>query len=259
MGGQPTDRYIRQTTVTEIGSEGQRRLAGSSILVVGCGALGSMLSQIMVRAGVGRVRLVDSDPPEMHNLHRQVLYDEDDVRGGRSKAEIAGDRLGRMNTEVSIEAMSGRATGANIGSLVSDMDLVLDGTDNCESRYLINEACVAARTPWVYGGVVGTTGMVLSILPGEGPCLRCFMPEPPSTASGAHCLDHGILSTAALMVATLQATEALKIIVDRCRTSRDLIAVDVWRASLRSFAVRRAADCPTCVSGRFELISPRPP
>jgi adenylyltransferase/sulfurtransferase len=239
------NRHIRHRTLAQIGPDGQRRLAAASVVVVGCGALGSVLSQVMVRAGVGLVRLVDPDRAELHNLHRQLLYDEGDVASGRAKAEIAAERLRRINSEVEVEARVVRAEPATIADLIEGADLVLDGTDNFEARVVVNEACVHSRLPWVYGGVVGTTGMVLPVVPGRGPCWRCFMPEVPEDA-GAQLEASGILSTAPLLVASVQATEGLKLLVEPGAVRTDLLAVDLWSGRFDRFTVRRDPDCACC-------------
>jgi adenylyltransferase/sulfurtransferase len=240
-------RYARHLALPEVGEEGQQRLAQSSVLVAGCGALGSVLSQVMVRAGVGRVRLVDSDAPELHNLHRQLLYDENDVAGGRAKVHVAADKLRAMSSAVTVEVFPTLAEADNIDQLIAGIDLVLDGTDSFDARYLINKACVRRQTPWIYGGILATTGMTMSIIPGHGPCFRCFMPEPPPADDDApSCESHGVLATAPLLIAAVQATEAFKILLDSPEVSRKLLVVDIWRSTFQSLAVERQPNCPTC-------------
>jgi adenylyltransferase/sulfurtransferase len=250
-----TDRYARHRVLTEIGAEGQERLASSAVLVVGCGALGSMLCQVMVRSGVGRVRVVDSDPPEMHNLHRQILYDEDDTTSSRPKAEIAAEKLRRMNREVEVEAVNGRATAANIEALVDGIDLVLDGSDNFHTRLLINDVCLKLGLPWVYGGVMATVGMTMNIIPNEGPCFRCFVAEAPPEAMTPTTETHGVLATVPLMLATVQATEGIKILLGKDEVRRELIMVDVWNNRLSRVDIQRVPDCPACVQGRYEFLA----
>ncbi len=172
-------RYAKQVLLKELGSAGQQKLAAAAALVVGCGALGSVQSQLLVRAGVGRVRIVDRDVPDLENLHRQILFDEDDVAARWPKADVAGRKLPKANSTVAVETRVMEVTAANIDGLVADVDLVLDATDNFEARYLINDACVRHHKPWIYGGVIATAGMTMTIVPGRGPCLRCLLPEPP--------------------------------------------------------------------------------
>jgi molybdopterin/thiamine biosynthesis adenylyltransferase len=250
----PVDRYVRHTTLPEIGAAGQERLARSAVLVVGCGALGSVLAQVMVRSGVGRVRIADADAVELHNLHRQLLYDEEDVASGRPKVELAAAKLRRMNSAVVVEPVAEHAHAGNVEALVAGVDLVLDATDNFPVRYLVNEACVRVRRPWVYGGILGTVGMTLSVFPGEGPCFECFMPEPPEEDGLLSPERHGVLATAPIVVAALQATEALKILLGSPQVSRRLVTVDVWSQELVTYEVRRSPTCPVCVGARFARL-----
>jgi adenylyltransferase/sulfurtransferase len=240
------ERFARHLALAEIGQAGQQRLARCAVLVVGCGALGSVLSQVMVRAGVGHVRIVDDDAPELHNLHRQLLYDEHDVAAGRPKAEVAAARLRAMNSAVTVEAVTALAGAENIDRLVAGVDLVLDGTDSFAARYLINDACVRHGLPWIYGGVLATTGMSLNILPGRGPCFRCFMPEEPAADDAPSCESHGVLATAPLLIAAVQATEAFKILLESDEVRRSLLVIDIWQGHFRSYQIERIEDCPSC-------------
>ncbi len=243
------DRYARHTVLQQIGEAGQQRLAQSSVLVLGCGGLGSMLSEMVVRAGVGMVRIVDSDVVDLSNLHRQMLYDEDDVACGLAKAKIAAAKLGRINSAITIEAIDTRATATNIEELLQGVDLVLDGTDNFATRYLLNRACVRLGKPWIYGGVLATVGMSMNILPGEGPCFSCFLPEPTTAVDDDHgptCETHGVLATVPQLIAVIQVTEAIKILLASPDVSRHLITIDLWHNSFVSAEVQRAKNCPTC-------------
>jgi len=241
-----TDRYLRHTLLPEVGSAGQARLRRSSALVVGCGALGSTVAQVLVRAGVGRVRVADDDRVEAHNLHRQVLYVEEDVTSGRPKAEIAAERLRAMNRDVTVEAAAERAEPDSVGRLLSGVDVVVDASDNFAARYLLNRACAARRLPWVHGAVVGCSGMTLTVLPGRGPCYACLYPEPPPD-EGLVSTDHlGVLSTAPLVVGALQATEAIKVLVGADELEPRLVTVDVWAQELNWYEVRRDPACAVC-------------
>ncbi len=250
----PPDRYARHTVMAEIGAAGQELLERSAVLVVGCGALGSVTAQVLTRAGVGLVRVVDADAAELHNLHRQTLFDEDDVASRRPKVERAAARLRRVNSAVRVEAVAELASAANISRLLAGVDLAVDGTDTFAARCLLNEACVRAGVPWVYGGVLGATGMVLVVRPGEGACFECFMPSPPADDAMVSPATHGVLATAPLVVGALQATEALKLLLGRADVSRRLVCVDVWRQELQSYEVRRDAECPVCVQRRFRRL-----
>ena len=176
------DRYSRQTLFPGIGPEGQERLARSRVLVVGAGALGSASLDMLVRAGVGTVRFVDRDTVETSNLQRQSLYDEEDAREGRPKAESARRRLAAINSEVKLEPLALDLHAGNIREVMEGMDLVLDATDNFETRYLINDAAIATGTPWIYAACVGSYGMTLTVLPGRTGCLRCVVPDVPPPA-----------------------------------------------------------------------------
>jgi molybdopterin/thiamine biosynthesis adenylyltransferase len=223
-------------------------------LVVGCGALGSTIASTLVRAGVGSIRIVDRDIIELHNLQRQVLFDEDDVAAGLPKAKAAELKLRRINSDVKIEGLVADVTPRNIESLMADVSLVLDATDNFESRYLINDAAVKHGKPWIYGGVIGMTGMTMNILPGEGPCLRCVFPTAPLSGSLPTCETAGVLNTAPAVIASIQATEALKILCGG-QPSSQMVYIDMWKQSFRQMSVTRNADCPACGSGQYEYLS----
>src|SRR6266566_1595557 len=171
------DRYVRQMRYAPLGEEGQRRLMAGRALVCGCGALGSMIAALLARAGVGKLRIVDRDFLELNNLQRQMLYDEADVAAGLPKAIAAAEHLRRINSAIEIEPVVADVTAANVLELCRDVDVVVDGTDNFETRFLVNEAALKLGLPWVYGGAVGASGQTMTILPGETPCLRCLIPE----------------------------------------------------------------------------------
>jgi len=248
------DRYARQTRLPEIRIEGQKRLSASSILIVGCGALGSNLANTLVRAGVGFLRIVDRDVLELNNLQRQVLFDESDVAAGLPKAEAAVQKLSRINAEATIDGVVADVTHRNIESLMEDVALVLDGTDNFETRYLVNDACVKNGIPWIYGGVIGTTGVTMNVLPGAGPCLRCIFPDSPPSGSVPTCGTAGIRNTAPAVLASIQATEALKLLCG-AEPSATMLFVDLWSQSFRQVSVSRDADCVTCAKRSFDYLN----
>jgi molybdopterin/thiamine biosynthesis adenylyltransferase len=247
-------RYARQTRLPEIGMEGQRKLSQSSVLVVGCGALGSTLASTLVRAGIGLVRIVDRDVLELNNLQRQVLFDEDDVAKGLPKAEAAVSKLRKINSSVGVEGHVTDVTPKNIESLMAEVSLVLDATDNFESRYVINDAAVKHGVPWIYGGVIGMTGMTMNVLPGTGPCLRCVFPTAPPAGSFPTCETAGVLNTVPAVIASIQATEALKILSGD-EPSLQMVYVDMWKQSFRQMAVSRDDNCPACGLYRFDFLS----
>ena len=249
------DRYSRQVRLARVGEDGQRRLAASRVLLIGCGALGSVLASTLVRAGVGRLTLVDRDLLELHNLQRQVLFDEQDVAEALPKAEAAARRLRRINSSVEVVALVQDVTAHNVESLVAGADLVLDGTDNLETRYLINDACVKAGKAWIYGGVIGTSGMTMNMVPG-GPCLRCVFPTPPPPGSLPTCETAGVLGAAPAVIASLQATEAIKLICGG-EPARGLLSVDIWTRRFQQVEVLRDEDCPACGRGQYDFLRAR--
>ena len=242
------DRYSRQSRFWAIGAEGQARLAAGRVVIVGCGGLGSAVIAQLARAGVGHLVVIDRDGVELGNLHRQVLYDEADAAAGTFKAVAAAAAVGRINAGVEVVAVVAEVTADNIESLVADADVVIDGTDNLETRYVINDACLKAGIPWVYGGAVGSTGMVMTILPGETACLRCLLPTPPAKGTVETAATAGVLVSSVVMVAALQWTEAVKLLLgDREHVNRGLVAFDVWTNDhVQSAGVPRRPDCPGC-------------
>jgi len=248
-------RYAKQVLFSGIGKEGQERLGAARATIIGLGALGSTLANHLVRAGVGFVRLVDRDFVELDNLQRQVLYDEEDVRANLPKAAAAAAKLARINSEVRLDPRVCDVNYANAEDLARDVDIVLDGTDNFETRFLLNDACVKLGRPWVYGGVVGSYGMVMTVLPGDGPCFACLVGELPAPGSSPTCDTAGVLNTAVGVVASLEANEALKILAGR----RDALAVglqtlDVWQNSSQLLRVPRSPSCAVCGKRQFRHL-----
>ncbi|MBM4318951.1 MAG: thiazole biosynthesis adenylyltransferase ThiF [Deltaproteobacteria bacterium] len=250
-----SSRYARQAVLGVIGHAGQAALARSTVLVVGCGALGGTQAELLARAGVGRLILVDRDVLELHNLQRQLLFDEQDVRERMPKAAAAARRLRAINSEIVIEAQVTDVTATNVAELMRPADLVIDGTDNFETRYVLNDAAVQAGKPWVYGGVLGTDGTVMAVRPGLGPCLRCIFPDPPDAHLLPTCETQGVLNTAVVWIAALQVTEAIKLLVRDCTAEFRLTALDVWHGTTHSVAVKRNDACVCCVERRFEFLS----
>lgn len=233
-----------------IGDEGQRRLARSRALICGCGALGSVLANTLARAGVGHLRIVDRDFLELNNLQRQVLYDEADVAEGLPKAIAAARKLQQINSQITIEPIVADVHAGNVLTLCDGCDVILDGTDNFETRFLLNDAAMKLRLPWVYGGCIGAEGQTMSILPGETACLRCLMPEPPPAGVSPTCDTAGILGSIVNIVASLQASEAIKILSgNRVAVSRQLTVIDVWENRIRQIGLDSLGDrqsCPAC-------------
>lgn len=252
------DRYHRQQLVPQIGAGGQKTLTQSRLLLIGCGALGSVIADQLVRAGVGFLRIVDRDLVEWTNLQRQVLYDEADARDATPKAIAAAKRLAAVNSSIQIDARATDVDGGNIESLLRvddrQVDLILDGTDNVETRYLINDAAVKHKIPWIYGACVGTDGRAMSIVPGKTACLRCVFPQPPGPGELPTCDTAGVLAPVANIVASIQVTMAMKLLVNQ--EAGQLVRVDGWSPRFHVTETRdaRRNDCPTCGQRQFEYL-----
>jgi adenylyltransferase/sulfurtransferase len=253
------ERFSRQTRFTPLGSAGQERLAAARIVIVGCGALGGAAALALVRAGVGHVRLIDRDVPEVSNLPRQVLFDEADVAAGLPKAVAAARHLERMNSAARIEPVVADLTAANVADLLTGHDLVVDGTDNFEARFLVNELCCRERIPWVHGGAIGAEGRVLAVVPGASACLRCLVPEPPAPGSLPTCETAGVLGPAVLVVGAVQAMEAIRLLVGGPAAGNRLLVCDLWDQAWRTvdLAPLAAAGCPTCRGGDYPWLEGR--
>ncbi len=247
-----TNRYSRQTILKEMGEEGQESLRNSFAIIVGCGALGCVTAELLARAGIGKMRIVDRDIVELENLQRQILFDENDI--GTPKAIAAVEKLRRINSELEFEAIVKDLNPTNIEKILETADIVLDGTDNMETRYLINDTCVKKGIPWVYGGAVSTYGMSLNVLPKKTACLVCAFPYMPRAGSLPTCDTVGVLNTVPSIIGSIQATEALKILMKK-KFSRDLIIYDVWSHDFQSIKLKRNADCKCCAGHVFEYLS----
>ena len=254
----PMDRYSRQVRFHGLLEKGQRKLMASKVTICGCGALGTVLANHLVRAGVGKVRIVDRDFIETHNLQRQILFDERDVADNLPKAEAAARKLRQINSQVEIEPVVTDIDHTNILDLVSDADLILDGTDNFETRYLINDAAVKLNKPWIFGGVIGSEGQTATIIPGVTPCIRCLVETSPPPGMTPTCETAGVLGPAVAVVASLEAVEAIKILTgahDALNT--ELIMIDIWEWSFRRLKIAGLlgkVDCPCCQHRKFEWL-----
>lgn len=238
-------RYNRHELLRVIGRSGQEKIEKSRVFVAGLGALGSVIAILLARAGVGFLRIADLDAPEMHNLHRQILYDESDVINGMPKAKSALKHLMAANSHIEVDAVDAAIGPDNIDRLVSGVDLVVDAVDNTAARYVINDAIVAHGIPYVFGGAVETVGNVMNIIPGKTPCLRCLWPEPDAVANHPRASQVGVLSSAATAVAAIQVTEALKILVgNHEELLSGLLVLDIWR---NQFQVAPVRPDPLCI------------
>jgi molybdopterin/thiamine biosynthesis adenylyltransferase len=251
-------RYSRQILFDEIGEEGQERIGRGSVLVVGCGALGCVAAGILVRAGVGRVRIVDRDIVEANNLQRQVLFDEEDARALAPKAPAAAAHLRTVNSGIDVEGIVADLTADSIARLAAGADIIVDGTDNFETRFLLNDWCVKEGIPWIYGAAVGSYGVTLSVRPGESACLTCVFETAPPAGSAPTCDTVGVLASTTGVIGAIEAAESLKFLAGReARMSAHLTIVDVWEGRFDRIAARRRTDppCATCVTRRFPHLA----
>jgi molybdopterin-synthase adenylyltransferase len=253
MKPEERERYSRQILFAGIGEAGQESLLAASAVLVGCGAVGTVVAGLLVRAGIGRLRIIDRDYVERSNLQRQTLFDDADAREALPKAAAAERHLHRFNPEVSVEGLVSDLTSNNADKLLAGFPLILDGTDNFETRFLINDAAISLRTPWIYTAAVGSYGVTMAIRPGETPCLACLLDADPAHAGNeATCDTVGVLAAAAGVAASLQAAEALKILARKPEALHSrLISCDVWTGKFQSIRVSRNPDCRAC--GHREL------
>lgn len=251
-----SDRYARQIVFPGIGEAGQERLARSRVALIGCGALGTVLANVLARAGVGFLRIVDRDYVEWSNLQRQVLFDEQDARDGAPKAAAAVEHLQRINSEIQYEAVVEDFGPENAARIVGDVDLALDGTDNLDTRYVLNDVCVKLGRPWIYLAAVASYGLLMPIVPGETACLRCVFPEQPDPGSIDTCDTAGVLGPMPGIVANLAAAEALKLLVGaHDRLNRGLTWIDCWFNSIQQTPIETpTVDCPCCQRRQFSFL-----
>jgi len=255
-------RYSRQILFPGIGERGQEALLRSHAVLVGCGALGSFHAAALARAGVGRLTIVDRDYVEPANLHRQWLFEESDAAQALPKAAAAERRIARINSGVQARGIVADLTAANAGELLGDAGVILDGTDNFDTRYLLNDFAVSRGIPWIYGAAVGSYGLTMPVIPGRTACLRCVYPDPPSGAQPT-CETAGVVNAIVSAVASIQVADALKIL---CGSASQVVArittIDVWYGGIRQIAgPARDPDCPACGRREFPYLdeSRRPP
>lgn len=247
------ERFVRQTILPQLGEEGQRKLWEARVLVVGCGALGTHTAEALLRAGVGHLILVDRDLVEVHNLHRVSLFTPEDV--GKPKAEVCAEKLRKIWPDAEIVSYVAHFGPELAEELVPKVDLVVDGLDNLETRYLLNDACVKYEKPWIYTAVLATYGMTMPILPGKGPCLRCLFPNPPAPGTVPTCAQAGILGPVPKALAAIQAATAIAILVGSGEVRPgELLYVDLWQRRFQTVQVQRGRDCPTCVARDFQFL-----
>ncbi|MBT3363848.1 MAG: thiazole biosynthesis adenylyltransferase ThiF [Chloroflexi bacterium] len=250
------DRYSRQTIFPGISKQGQQKLADSFVVVAGCGALGTVSASALVRAGVGRVKIIDRDFIEIHNLQRQLLFNEEDVENQIPKAVAAQRHLSKINSDVKIEGVVSDINYSTVESLVEGADLIIDGSDNFETRLLINDVSLKHKIPWIYGGAVASGGMTMNIIPGTTPCFRCRLPKLPEQGVALTCDTAGVIGPATMTIGALQSAEALKILTESAKLNLGVIMVDVWEDTFLKFKSKHRADCPTC-NGTYDFLEAR--
>ena len=251
------ERYSRQVVLPQIGLEGQSRLRESTVAIVGLGALGSVSSTLLVRAGVGRLILVDRDFIELSNLQRQIVYDEEDIEKGLPKAIACAEKLRKVNSDVEIVPVVDDVNHTNIDSILGDADVILDGTDNFETRLLLNDYSLKAGIPWIYAAAISTHGMTMNIVPGETPCFRCLVDKPPPPGTTPTCETAGILNTIAAIIASMQVTECIKMLMGKDYLKGELLVYDAWLQKLHVVRISRREDCPACSLGSYEYLEGR--
>ena len=254
-----SERYSRQILFSGIGKAGQERLAASHAVVIGCGALGSMQAEMLARAGVGRLRLIDRDYVEESNLHRQIMFEEGDAAERLPKAVAAANRIARINSDVQVEAVVKDVNYSNIEELIRDSDVVLDGADNFEVRYLLNDAAVKLGKTWIYGAAVGAYGVQMTVRPGVTPCLRCVFSEMPPPGTSPTCDTAGVVLPIIATIASYQIAEAIKVLTGQFeKLHGSLLQFDLWQNTFTKLKMRQRTDnCPTCQQNNFEFLSAR--
>ncbi|MGZ7047802.1 MAG: ThiF family adenylyltransferase [Methanobacterium sp.] len=250
------NRYSRQTILSNIGEEGQKKLTQSHVLIVGCGALGTVAANNLARAGIGKISIIDRDFVELNNLQRQMLFDENDVGG--PKAIAAARKLKLINSDIEVEPIVKDLNHTNVEEIIKKTDLVLDGTDNIQTRMLINDVCVKEKIPWIYTGAIGASGMTMNILP-DSACIRCLYPSIPKPGSLPTCDTMGVLNSITVIMGSMASTETLKILLGEVKPENEhdssLIVYDGWNNSFENIVVRKNEECACCVNKNFEYLN----
>lgn len=254
------DRYVRQVAFKPFGLDGQKALLDGRALVVGVGGLGSWTAELLARAGIGFLRLVDDDYVDLTNIHRQAFYTQEDAESHRHKVNAAADRVRLINDACQIETAKERLDRFNIKHLSQDIDVIIDGTDNFATRYVINDYCVKAGLPWVFAGVVRGEAQTATIIPGQTPCLRCLLEDPPLPCVDPNCRQVGVFGMAVAAIAAFQAMEAVKIMAGKLTdVSPYLLKFDMWSNTMNRLHFRKTSNhppCPCCVLHDFEYLEP---
>ncbi len=253
------ERYARQILFYGIGREGQKILEEKTAVLVGCGALGCTSANLLVRSGIKCLKIVDRDFIEESNLQRQSLFDEEDISKNLPKAVAAQKKLQKVNSQIQIEAIVADLSPSTLESILKNANVVIDGTDNFETRFLINDYCVKEEIPWIYGACIGSIGLTMNIIPPKTPCLRCVLDTMPPFGTTETCDTAGIIAPIASMIASIQAAETLKILTGNYDAlSKGLLKVDLWRNEIKKLHtddIRKKSDCITCKQHHYEFLS----
>jgi molybdopterin/thiamine biosynthesis adenylyltransferase len=250
-------RFARQMVFEPLGLDGQKALARGRVMIVGLGGLGSWVAELLTRAGVGFLRIADDDLVDITNIHRQALYDEADAESRRPKVSAAADRLRHLRAAVQIEPVAERISHRNIERLASGSDVIVDGTDNFATRFLINDYCIKTGTPWVFAGAVRAEAQTAVIIPDRTPCLRCILPEPPPVCRDPNCRVAGVMGMALSAIASFQAMETVKILSGRQdAVSPYLLKLNLWTNEIQRLLLsdQRDPHCPCCGLRDFEYL-----
>jgi len=239
-------RYSRQIIFEQIGEDGQKKLLNSTIAIIGLGALGTVSANNLTRAGIGHIKLIDRDYVELSNLQRQLLYTEEDVVNEKPKAIAAFDHLTKINSSIKLEPIIADVNSVNIEQMLSGCDLILDCTDNFETRFLINEVCDKQRIPWIYCGAIGSSCMTMNIIPGETPCFHCLSGNTDTFGPAQTCSTVGVLNMATSIAASIQSSEAIKILLGSEDIRKSLFFIDIWNNSAEYLGVLINPSCPVC-------------
>lgn len=250
------ERYEKQILFEDMGEAGQKMLLNKKVVIIGCGALGTVIANNLARSGVGHIKIIDRDYIELSNLQRQSLFDEDDIKNTLPKVIAAKNKLDKINSSIQIEGMIEDVNSKNILDLCEGFDLILDATDNMQTRYLINDASMKLNIPWIYGGVVASSGMVHTIIPNVTPCLKCLFPTEPPIGSVDTCDTVGVLNPITSVVASIESMEALKILTEnQDKILTGLLYIDLWENEFQYMDVDRSESCAVCNHKTFQYLN----
>jgi adenylyltransferase/sulfurtransferase len=247
------DGCVRQTLFDDMDKEGQKRLGNSYVVIIGCGAAGAVVASSLVRVGVGKIRIIDRDFIEYHNLQQHILFDEDDIKNQLPKAVAAERHLKKVNSSVEIEGLVANVNYTNIENLVSSADLILDGVDNIETRLLINDVSLKHRIPWIYGEAVAARAMTINIIPGQTACFQCVFANPFTYGTGYATDTVGVIGPAPFFVGSFEFAEAMKILVDAGEINQEHMVIDVWNGTVYRLKIKSRSGCPAC-QGKYEFL-----